>query len=46
MRIGRHGQLLNVTAGELDQAVGVVGEPQVFPLTPGALRRQQVAQQR
>lgn len=46
MGIGRHRQLLDVAAGQLDQAVGVVGEPQVLSVTPGALGRQDVAQQR
>ena len=37
MRIGGQGQLLDIPVGKLYQAVGVVGEPQVFAVTPGAL---------
>ncbi|MCY4375353.1 MAG: hypothetical protein OXC31_16450 [Spirochaetaceae bacterium] len=39
---GRLGQLLDATVGELNQAVRVVGEPQVRLVAPGTLRGQDI----
>ena len=39
MRIGRHGQYLQLTAGEFDKMVGIQAE--IFFFTPKALRREE-----
>ena len=41
MFLGRHRQHLDVAVGELDEAIGLVGEPEVLLLAPRALRGQQ-----
>ena len=42
MRIGWHRQHLNIAVGELQEAVGVIRQPEILLLTPLALLWQEI----